>query len=108
MEDKLFSCLQYSLQNFLHQNAIFYAERLHAHLCTEQTLQTLATVYSRAGKINQAYTILKHNLFNGLFNSSKPSELSEESKYLFATCCYQIGKYKEAESALLPKEHNGM
>ena len=50
MEEKLVDCVNYSMQNFLFGDAIFFAERLYAYLTNEHhfTFWQLRVTY-RAG-----------------------------------------------------------
>lgn len=62
MEDNFIKYIEYSIQNYLFQNAIFLAERFHALLNNENSLYILANVYYRSGKPNKVYSILKNNI----------------------------------------------
>jgi anaphase-promoting complex subunit 3 len=110
MELQLLSVVRYSEQNQLWSNAIFFAERYYAEKTNnaslfsndvasqEQALQVLASVYYKAGKVNKAYLLLLTTA-----KTAVSSELgtSPENRYLFALCCYELDKVKEAETALI-------
>lgn len=89
LQAQLLQCIQDSLANFLLSNAIFLAERLYALNKSEDNLHVLATCFYRSGKPQKAYSFLK------------PSLKSPKSRYLFSLCCFDLGKYQEAEHALL-------
>ena len=82
------SLVEQHLSLFLYEDAKFYAERLYYEDPRPEHLHLLAQSYFRQGKIKQAYLILQtSNLLANL--------------YLFALCCTQLGKFNEAENALL-------
>ena len=89
MQAKLVQSIQDSLAHFLVPNAIFLAERLYALSKSDYNLNVLATCHYRHAKPQKAYTLLK------------PSLHTPENRYLFALCCYDLGKYQEAETALI-------
>ena len=128
MEAHLIASVQESLALYLHDNAIFLCERLVADFPTEVgtrppnptcfagctffvlthptsasprlgvlptccllqvNIFLLATCYHRASQTYRAYHVLR-----GL--------VGEQSRYLFALCCMQLGKLTEAEAALMP------
>lgn len=91
---KLVQCIQDSLSHFLLPNAIFLSERLYAMCKTDYNLNVLATCYYRSGKPQKAYSLLKSTL------------TTSENRYLFALCCYDMAKYQEAETALLPSPND--
>mmetsp|Transcript_19044 Transcript_19044/g.31199 ORF Transcript_19044/g.31199 Transcript_19044/m.31199 type:complete len:764 (+) Transcript_19044:150-2441(+) len=97
MEVHLKECIQFSLGNFLYSNAIFFSERLHALNPTEESHHLLATSYLRNGQPYRAYHLLRT-----FFSLKDASTVSPEVRYLFGICCYAMGKYQEAETALLP------
>lgn len=47
MEAQLLECINFSLNNYLFQNAVFLAERLHAQAPSEEYLHVLATCHYR-------------------------------------------------------------
>ena len=59
MEDTLVAGIQFSLNNYLHDNALFLAERLQACVKNETSLYHLGTVYLQMGKIAKVRTHLK-------------------------------------------------
>lgn len=77
-----------NLSLFLYENAKFYAERLYYEEPQPENLHLLAQSYFRQGKIKQTYLILQ--------NSDLPS-----NRYLLAIACISLGKFNEAEKALL-------
>eukprot|EP00887_Chlorella_sp_A99_P004840 scaffold4.g4840.t1 len=88
-EAHLVACVQESLALYLYDNAIFLCERLVADFPTEANVFLLATCYHRAGQGYRAYRLLR-------------GMAGEQSRYLFALACLQLGKLTEAEAALLP------
>jgi anaphase-promoting complex subunit 3 len=88
MEDTLVAGIQFSLNNYLYDNALFLAERLQARVKNETAIFNLGTVYLQMGKIAKAYEVLR-------------DAQSEENRYLFALVAFKLQKYKEAESSLL-------
>ena len=76
-----------NLSGFLVEDAKFYAERLYYEQPSQENLCLLAQCYFRQNKIKQCYLILQ--------GSKLPA-----SRYLLATCCFNLGKLEEAEFAL--------
>lgn len=116
----MLNVIRYSEENHLWSNAIFYAERYYAEkqynivnptvrgttqsVSQEQALHVLASVYYKAGKVNKAYLLLL-TAWKGTSSASSGSGCSDlvtspENRYLFALCCYELDKWKEAESVL--------
>lgn len=89
MEAILVDSVQSSLRHFMYHNAIFMCERLCAEFPSELNLQLLAGCYLHNNQPYAAYQILKG------------TQLSQ-SRYLFATSCFQMDLLNEAESALCP------
>eukprot|EP00026_Physarum_polycephalum_P002237 Phypoly_transcript_02242.p1 GENE.Phypoly_transcript_02242~~Phypoly_transcript_02242.p1 ORF type:complete len:922 (-),score=189.41 Phypoly_transcript_02242:15-2780(-) len=87
MEAQLVECINFSLNNYLFQNAVFLAERLHAQTPSEDNLHVLATCHYRSGR---AYRVV--SLLQGC--------VSAQNRYLFALCCYELGKLHDAQAAL--------
>ena len=88
MEHTLWQWTQYSLQNHLHENAIFLAERLCAEVATEWAKHLLATCYYQSGAANRAAAVLQ--------GSTTP-----QNRYLLALCHVKLGKLAEAQTVLL-------
>ena len=82
------SLITYYLENLLYSNAIFLAERLYAEYCTEENRYLLAKCYIKCGLHRKAMSLLESS------NSSR-------NRYLYAYCCFHLGKLGEAETALL-------
>ena len=85
----LWAWCQWSLQNHLHENAIFLAERV----CAESgggdaSKLLLATCHYSAGAANRAVKILE--------GCTAPA-----NRYLLALCCMRLGRLPEAQTALL-------
>ena len=60
MEETLSSCILYSLQNFLPENALFMAERLWAESNRSETAASLlASVYIHMNKYQKALAVLE-------------------------------------------------
>ena len=90
LEAHLIACVQENLSLCLYENAVFLCERLVAEFATENNVFLLATCHHRSNQYHRAYQLLK--------DLSSPA-----SRYLFATCCIQMGnRLSEAEAALLP------
>ncbi|XP_060218050.1 cell division cycle protein 27 homolog B [Lycium barbarum] len=87
MESILSECVQNSLRQFMHRNAIFMCERLCAQFPSEKNMQLLAECYLQNQQAYAAYHVLK-------------GKSMAESRYLFALSCYQMGLLTEAETAL--------
>lgn len=83
----LANCVQYSLENFLYDNATFMAERIWAEDKSELSRHLLATCYFSSQKYHAAYDVLI-------------GSTSERNKYLLALSAFRLGKLKEAEYAL--------
>lgn len=81
--------IQASLAGYLYENAKFYAERLFAEYPIAEHLHLLAEIYFKQGKTKQTYLILQSSTY-------------QPSRYLFAVACIALGKFSEAERALLP------
>jgi anaphase-promoting complex subunit 3 len=88
MEQTLAHCVQYSLQNFLYDNATFMAERLYAQEKSDLAKYLLASCYYRAGKFYKVYALLKGSTF-------------ERNRYLLAMSAFRMEKYRDAEIALV-------
>jgi anaphase-promoting complex subunit 3 len=83
----LANCVQYSLENFLYDNATFMAERIWAEDKSELSRHLLATCYFSSQKFYAAFDVLR-------------GSTSERNKYLLALSAFRLGKLKEAEYAL--------
>lgn len=59
MEDTLVAGIQFSLNNYLYDNALFLAERLQARVKNETAIFNLGTVYLQMGKIAKVRTASK-------------------------------------------------
>ncbi|RXH74616.1 hypothetical protein DVH24_029337 [Malus domestica] len=94
MEAILRDCVQHSLRDFMHRNAIFVCERLCAEFPSETNLQLLAGCYLQSNQAYAAYHILKGTQV-------------AQSRYLFAISCFQMDLLGEAESALCPANEPG-
>ncbi|KAK9704531.1 anaphase-promoting complex subunit cdc27 [Basidiobolus ranarum] len=83
------SLIWYSLDHDLKENAIFFAERLHAYATLdEETQYLLAKCLFREKKYLSAYQVLR-------------SSPSFSCKFLLARCCLHLNKLEEAEKLLL-------
>lgn len=89
MEAQLVACVHESLALYLYENARFMAERLVAEFPREGNQLLLASCYFRSDQAYRAYHLLL----------GRCSEAG--SRYLLAQCCFSLGKYAEAEEALL-------
>lgn len=86
--EPLWQWTQYSLQNHLHENATFLAERVHAEHACDETKLLLATCHYAAGAANRAVVVLQ--------GCAAP-----QNRYLLALCCMRLGRLPEAQVALL-------
>jgi len=82
--------VEYSLTNFLFDQACFFAERLVAESPSDDSLYLLASSYLRCGDHGRAYVVLEEK------QSKEP-----RFRYLLAFCCVKLDKLEEAERALL-------
>lgn len=123
--------IYYSLDNYLYQNAIFLAERLHTENNSVSTLYILAKCYFQSGLQSQTYLLLKQKkqlwsdnadpltkmfiLKQRIENEdNEENELEEKIAtnkllYLFAVCCFKLSKYAESATTfeqLLQKKKN--
>jgi len=80
------------LSYFQYDCALFFAERAYYEHPVEENLQLIGECYLRMGKFKQAYLVLQN-------------AQSLTNRYLLATCCMKLGKYTEAETALLPGQY---
>lgn len=78
------------LNGHLFSDAIRLAEIYHAEVNTEDSLYYVALCYFKSKKINSSYQILNRA------NCTQP-----KSRLLLGQCCFELGKYHEAERALL-------
>lgn len=88
LANTLYSWCLYSLQNHLHENAIFLAERVCAEQSCDASKLLLATCHYSAGAANRAIVVLQ--------GSTAP-----QNRYLLALCCMRLGRLPEAQTALL-------
>ena len=88
MEHTLWTWTQYSLQNHLHENAVFLAERLCAEVPTDWAKHLLATCYFQSGAANRAVAVLH-------------ATTTPQNRYLLALCHVRLGKLAEAQTVLL-------
>ena len=79
--------IQFALEHFLYDNAIFLAERLMAEFSTEESLALLANAHFRKGDIQKAYSLLKE-------------AKSSRNRFLFARCCWDLNRLEEGEAIL--------
>lgn len=122
LESHLVACVQEYLALYLFENAIFLCERLVAEFPSEANVYLLAACYHRSQQTHRAYHLLKGKIFfdaSFVLSSSIPTDAANlieslsidrhctglqgpQSRYLFALCCFHLGKLTEAEAALLP------
>jgi anaphase-promoting complex subunit 3 len=88
METTLVECVRSSLASFLDDNATFMAERLHATINNDTSLELLARCHLQSGKPNKAYSLLKDRV------------CSPQNRFLLGLSCFRLGKLKEGEKAL--------
>lgn len=81
---------RYSLQQFLPEQAVFFAERLLAERpCDEEALRLLAEAHLQGGNAGQARAILR-----------EAGTASSRLRYLLAVSCFRAGCTEEVEGAL--------
>jgi anaphase-promoting complex subunit 3 len=88
LSNTLYSWCLYSLQNHLHDNAIFLAERVCAEQSCDASKLLLATCHYSAGAANRAIAVLS--------GTNAP-----QNRYLLALCCMRLGRLPDAQTALL-------
>ncbi|KAL5697576.1 hypothetical protein ACHQM5_028702 [Ranunculus cassubicifolius] len=93
METLMIDCIQTSLRQFMHKNAIFMSERLCAEFPSELNSQLLASCYLHNNQAYCAYHILKGTQM-------------AQSRYLFAISCFHMDLLSEAEAALCPSNES--
>ncbi|KAJ6238205.1 cell division cycle protein 27 [Anaeramoeba flamelloides] len=98
MESILLDCLKWSNNHFLFSNSIFFAERLFAENQSNTNLKQLASVYLKSGRIRQAYEIL--------LGAGPEQYLHPANRYIFAMCCFRLGKYQDVLQILQPTKTN--
>lgn len=82
------------LNGHLYPDAIRLAEIYHAEVNSEDSLYYVALCYFKSKKINSAYQIL-----------SKAQQCTQaKTKLLLGQCCFELGKYHEAEKSLLSND----
>lgn len=83
--------LEFSLAHFLHDQAVFFAERLSAALPnSDEALRLLASAHLRAGAVARARQLLEER------RSTDP-----QLCYLLAHCCLRLDRPEDVEPALL-------
>jgi len=87
-ESTLLAWTQWSLENHLHDNAAFLAERLVAETQSEESKLVLASCYYRSGATSRAAKVLE--------GCSK-----EPNRYMYALCLVKQGDISAAQRALL-------
>ncbi|CAD7936431.1 unnamed protein product [Amoebophrya sp. A25] len=85
------AAFDYSLQSFHYTQAIWYAERLIAEDASDEHKYLLALAYFHSGETALAYYYLQ----------SATSSKDPRVLFLLAKCAFALGKYDEAEDALL-------
>lgn len=88
METQLVQLVEHYLSLHLHDNALFFAERLFAESPSEANRHLLASTHVLAGRKRQAATILTggHSLVN---------------RFLYARCLVDLEQYRDAEDSLI-------
>lgn len=81
-----------ALNHYDYESAVFWAERLHAEVANEESIYLLATCYYRSGNKKSAHWIL----------TQAPQFRTPQCRLLLARCCYDLGKFYEAENVLFP------
>jgi hypothetical protein len=90
---KLKQIISYSLDHYLYDNAVFFAERLKCYyskttLNSEESILILAQCFVKQNAYQKAYSLLK--------DCTSPPCL-----YLLAQCCLQLNHLPQGESILL-------
>lgn len=82
----------YHLDNFAHNNALFFAERLHAHAPqSHDSVYILALCHSRLGDYQSVYEISKNAGYRGTHLGCA---------FIFAQACLELDRYKDGIMAL--------
>jgi anaphase-promoting complex subunit 3 len=89
-EESCVLALEYSLANFLYDQACFFAECLAVECPSDESLHILATTLVQCGQYDQAAAILQKRRSN-----------DPRLRYLLGLCCFKTNKYEEAECALM-------
>jgi anaphase-promoting complex subunit 3 len=82
---------------YLHDTALYFAERLYYENSSDANLHTLASCYYRQGKLSQVCLVLQDCI---------NTTTLLENKYLYALACVSLDKLSEAEYALTPRCHS--
>ncbi|KAL3272915.1 hypothetical protein HHI36_014374 [Cryptolaemus montrouzieri] len=90
IQEPVQASIWHCLNNYDYKDAVFLAERLYAEVDNNETLFLLATCYYRSGQKSQAYFTLKSK-----------SNISSQCRYLLGICAYELGKYADAEAAII-------
>lgn len=83
--------------HYLHDTALYFAERLYYENSSDANLHTLASCYYRQGKLSQVCLVLQDCI---------NTTTSSENKYLYALACVSLDKLSEAEHALTTRRHS--
>lgn len=89
IQEPVQAAIWHCLDHYDYFDAIFLAERLNAEVESDDSTFLLATCYYRAGKPNQAYSLLRRK------GCSTP-----QCKFLLAKCCLEFENLSEAETIL--------
>ncbi|XP_026676484.1 cell division cycle protein 27 homolog [Diaphorina citri] len=89
IQEPVQAAIWHCLDHYDYFDAIFLAERLNAEVESDESTFLLATCYYRAGKPNQAYSLLR-----------RKGSQSQECKFLLAKCCLEFENLSEAETIL--------
>jgi len=89
--------IHYHLDNFSYQNALFFAERLHAHdPRAPESVYLVALCHFRLGDCRSAYEVSKPLGSRGIHLGCA---------YIFAQCCLDLERYKDGINALEKSRH---
>lgn len=91
MEDHILTLLN----GHLDSDATRLAEIYHAESNSEESLYLLALSYFRSRRLSSVYQILSRATFS-----------QAKTILLFGQCCYELGKYHEAEKSLLNNDNS--
>ncbi|KAL1451352.1 hypothetical protein WDU94_005738 [Cyamophila willieti] len=89
IQEPVQAAIWHCLDHYDYFDAIFLAERLNAEVESDESTFLLATCYYRAGKPNQAYSLLR-----------RKGCITPQCKFLLAKCCLEFENLSEAETIL--------
>ena len=97
-----------NVELLLYENALFYAERLHAAEGTPESLYTLANVHLKSGDSNTAINLMKnHYPFIEHFSPVNKHHAMGKLLYLYGVTLARAEKFLAAERVLMDLQKRG-